>query len=66
MAILQKINKEYKKMDLFVLENLLSIILEIVKNVYVIFEGNALADYVCSSDVMKSVFAIALGEIKNR
>lgn len=53
-------------MNLILLENLLSILLEVVKNVYIIFEGNALTDYICQNEVMKTIFSVALGEISSR
>ncbi len=53
-------------MNLILFENLLSILLEVVKNVYIIFEGNALTDYICQNEVMKTIFSVALGEISSR
>lgn len=63
MNILNKISN-FGKQDPELLENLLSIVLEIMKNIYGIFEGNHLGDYVCQPDNVAVYFAIGLGATK--
>ena len=63
MNILMKI-RNYRKIDAYLLENLITIALEIIKNSSNIFEGNHLADYVCQIENINVYFDIGLGSLR--
>lgn len=63
MNILMKI-RNYRKIDVYLLENLITIALEIIKNSSNIFEGNHLADYVCQIENINVYFDMGLGSLR--
>lgn len=59
MRILENI-KNYQKIDSYLLENILGIVLDLLRNFNSIFEGPALSEYIYQNGAAKVFFDICL------